>query len=163
MCRRRSVPGLQIVNTGNSQNFSIINGAMSSTVTVTFSVTARQRGRVHHSGADGGCERPAAFHPAAEIDRDQGQRAVRRRRQFRQRSRVPETVVVRKKKIYVGESAGRAAGTFFRDDVQNFGNFQLTSTPADGFSAGKIAEVQNQRRRVQVGNRIYTVIPSPSR
>src|SRR5208283_5008464 len=39
-----SVPGLQIVNTGNSQNFSIINGAMSSTVTVAFSVTARQPG-----------------------------------------------------------------------------------------------------------------------
>ena len=48
---------------------------------------------------------------------------------------------------------------YLRDDVQNFGNFQFTSSPADGFSAGKIVELQNQRRRVQVGNRVYTVIP----
>ena len=35
----------------------------------------------------------------------------------------------------------------------------MTSSPTDGFSAGKTAELQNQRRRVQVGNRVYTVIP----
>ena len=39
-----NVPGLQITQTGTSQNMSFINGAMSSTVTVTFSVTARQAG-----------------------------------------------------------------------------------------------------------------------
>ena len=38
------VPGLQFTQTGTSQNVSFINGAMSSTVTVTFSVTAPQRG-----------------------------------------------------------------------------------------------------------------------
>jgi len=35
----------------------------------------------------------------------------------------------------------------------------LTSAPTDGFSAGKIAELQSQRRRVQVGSRFYTIIP----
>src|SRR5690349_2434528 len=39
-----NVPGLQITQIGNSQNFSIVNGAMSSTITVTFSVTAQQPG-----------------------------------------------------------------------------------------------------------------------
>src|SRR5471030_917991 len=39
-----SVPGLQITQTGTSQNVSFVNGAMSSAVTVTFSVTARQAG-----------------------------------------------------------------------------------------------------------------------
>jgi hypothetical protein len=48
---------------------------------------------------------------------------------------------------------------YLRDDVQNFGNFQLTSSAADGFTPGKIVELQNQRRRLQVGNRIYTIIP----
>ncbi len=64
-----------------------------------------------------------------------------------------------KPKIYVGESAVARLDLYLRDDVQNFGNFQLTSSPADGFSAGKAVELQNQRRRVQVGNRVYTVIP----
>src|SRR5450759_2553955 len=39
-----NVPGLQIVNAGNSQNFSILNGQMSSTVTVTYSITPRKNG-----------------------------------------------------------------------------------------------------------------------
>ena len=38
------VPGLQFSQVGNSQNFSIVNGAMSSTVTVTFSVTPQRSG-----------------------------------------------------------------------------------------------------------------------
>jgi hypothetical protein len=62
-------------------------------------------------------------------------------------------------KIYVGESAMARLDLYLRDDVQNFGNFQLTSSPADGFNAGQVAELQNQRRRVQIGNRVYTVIP----
>jgi hypothetical protein len=62
-------------------------------------------------------------------------------------------------KVYVGESAVARLELYLRDDVQNFGNFQITSSSADGFSAGKLVELQNQRRRVQVGNHIYTVIP----
>ena len=43
-CPDANVPGLQIVQTGSSQNVSFINGPMSSTVTVSFQVTARQTG-----------------------------------------------------------------------------------------------------------------------
>ena len=64
-----------------------------------------------------------------------------------------------KNKIYVGEPLVGRLELYLRDDVQNFGNFQLTGSPTDGFSSGKTAELQNQRRRVQVGNRVYTVIP----
>ena len=64
-----------------------------------------------------------------------------------------------KPKIYTGESALARLELYLRDDVQNFGNFQLTGSPTDGFSAGKTVELQNQRRRAQVGNRAYTVIP----
>jgi hypothetical protein len=64
-----------------------------------------------------------------------------------------------KKKIYVGESAGAHLDLYLRDDVQNFGNFQLTGSSTEGFSAGKMVEAQNQRRRVQIGNRVYTIIP----
>ena len=38
------VPGLEITQTGTSQNVSFVNGAMSSTFTITFSVAARQPG-----------------------------------------------------------------------------------------------------------------------
>ena len=43
-----------------------------------------------------------------------------------------------------------------RDDVQNFGNFQFTSQPADGFTSTKCCKAQ---QRAQIGNHIYTVIP----
>ena len=86
-----SVPGLQIVNTGNSQNFSIINGAMSSTVTVTFSVTARQPGEFTIPALKADVNGQQLSSQAAQTDRDHSQRAVRRRCQFRQRSRVSET------------------------------------------------------------------------
>ena len=115
------------------------------------------RRRIHHSRDAGEYERPAVCFLAAQIDRVEGQRAVRRRRQFRQRSRVPE-IYFPKNKIYVGEPAVARLELYLRDDVQNFGNFQLTGAPTDGFSAGK-TPMQNQRRRVQVGNRVYTVIP----
>jgi hypothetical protein len=64
-----------------------------------------------------------------------------------------------KNKVYVGEPAVGQLDLYLRDDVQNFGNFQLTGTPTDGFSPGKITERPNQRRRAQVGNRVYMVIP----
>ncbi|MGA2853699.1 MAG: BatD family protein [Verrucomicrobiota bacterium] len=152
------VPGLQFVNTGNSQNFSIINGAMSSTVTVTFSVTARQAGvfTIPALTADVSGQRlsttplkltvTTASAPSAAAINSGSEVAILK-------------FVFPKSKIYVGEPGVGRLDLYLRDDVQNFGNFQLTSSPADGFSAGKAAELQNQRRRVQVGNRVYTVIP----
>ena len=153
-----SVPGLQFVNTGNSQNFSIINGAMSSTVTVTFSVTARQAGEFTI--------------PALAADVIGQQLSTTPLKLTVTTAAAPTAAAVSsgnevaflkltfpKPKIYVGESAVALLELYLRDDVQNFGNFQLTSSPADGFSTGKTAELQNQRRRVQVGSRVYTVLP----
>ncbi len=37
-----NVPGLLFTQTGTSQNVSFVNGAMSSTVTINFTVTARR-------------------------------------------------------------------------------------------------------------------------
>jgi hypothetical protein len=44
-----------------------------------------------------------------------------------------------------------------RDDVRNFGNFQFTGRPADGFTIGKMVQGPNQR--AQIGSHVYTVIP----
>ncbi|HEY5234212.1 MAG TPA: BatD family protein [Verrucomicrobiae bacterium] len=61
------------------------------------------------------------------------------------------------KKVYVGQMLTAQLQVCLRDDVQDFGNFQFTSQPADGFTINKMAQGQNQRE--QIGNRIYTVIP----
>ncbi len=67
-------------------------------------------------------------------------------------------LVVPHEKVYSGPDLpviGRVE-LYLRDDVQNFGNFQFTGTPAEGFSVGKM--VEGQRSRAQIGNRVYTVI-----
>jgi hypothetical protein len=61
------------------------------------------------------------------------------------------------KEVYPGEVLAARLDVYLRDDVQNFGNFQFTGTPANGFTVGKM--VQSPKQRVQIGNRIYTDIP----
>ena len=153
-----NVPGLQIVQTGTAQNMSLINGTMSSTLTVTFSVTARQAG---------------VFTIPALTANVNGQRlSTAPLRLMVTAASAPSAASVNsgsevafmklafpKNKVYVGEPAVARLELYLRDDVQNLSNFQLTSSPTDGFSAGKTTELQNQRRRAQVGNHIFTIVP----
>jgi len=154
------VAGLQFAQTGNSQNFSYINGAMSSTVTVTFTVNAQRAGEftIPALTAEVGGQRlstaplklivsKAAAPSAAAVS--SGQEAAFLKAVF------PKN----KAYVYVGEPVVAQLELYLRDDVQNFGNFQLNSAVTDGFSPGKTTELQGQRRRVQIGNRIYTIIP----
>ena len=153
-----SVPGLQITQAGTSQNMSIINGAMSSTVTVSFSVTPQREGEFTI--------------PALTADVGGQQLSTAPLKLVARRASAPSAAAVNsgnevaflkfnfpKQKIYAGESVVARLELYLRDDVQNFGNFQITGSTTDGFSAGKTVELQNQRRRVQVGNRVYTEIP----
>jgi BatD DUF11 like domain len=152
------VSGLQITQAGTSQNMSIINGVMSSTVTVSFNVTPQREGEYTI--------------PALTADVGGQQLSTAPLKLVVSRASAPSAAAVNsgnevaflkfnfpKQKIYVGECVVAQLQLYLRDDVQNFGNFQITSSPTDGFSAGKTAELQNQRRRVQVGNRVYTQIP----
>ena len=152
------VPGLQFNQVGNSQNFSIVNGTMSSTVTVTFSVTPQRTGEF--------------IIPALTADVGGRQLATEPLKLVVSQASAPSAAAVNsgtevaflkfsfpKPKVYTGESVVGRLELYLRDDVQNFGNFQLTGASTDGFSAGKTVELQNQRRRVQVGNRVYTEIP----
>jgi len=153
-----NVPGLQITQAGTSQNVSWINGTMSSTVTVAFSVTARQAG--------------VFTIPALTADVNGQQLSTAPLRLVVTKASAPSAAAVNSgneaaflklvfppQKVYVGESAVARLELYLRDDVQNFGNFHLTSSPTDGFSAGKTAELQNQRHRVRIGNHVYTLIP----
>ena len=153
-----AVAGLRFQYVGPSSSFSFINGRTSSSITYNYIVSPQRDGKF--------------VIPQMRVDVN-GQ----------QLSSSPITLTVLKvnapsaadvnsgtevaflklsfpnSKVYVGESTMARLDLYLRDDVQNFGNFQLTSSPANGFSVGKAVELQNQRRRVQVGNRVYTVIP----
>ena len=153
-----SVPGLQIAQAGTSQNMSWINGAMSTTVTVSFSVTPQRAGEFTI--------------PALTADVNGQQLSTAPLKLIVHRANAPSAAAVNsgnevaflklnfpKQKVYAGETVVARLALYLRDDVQNFGNFQITSSPTDGFSAGKTVELQNQRRRVQIGNRVFTEIP----
>ena len=151
-----NVPGLQISQAGTSQNVSWVNGAMNSTVTVAFSVTPQRAGDF--------------VIPAMTIDLN-GQRLTSQPLQLRvvQPSAASAAQVesgsqvafmkltLPASRIYAGETTAANLEIYLRDDVQNFGNLQFTSTPVDGFVLGKNAS--GQRYRKQIGNRVYTVIP----
>ena len=152
------VNGLQITQAGTSQFVNVVNGAMSATVTVNFSVTPQMAGQFTI--------------PALAADVGGQQLSTAPLKLIVSKASAPSAAAVNsgnevaflkfnfpKQKVYVGECAVAQLQLYLRDDVQNFGNFQITSSPTDGFSAGKTAELQNQRRRLQVGNRVYTEIP----
>ncbi|HEX3856325.1 MAG TPA: BatD family protein, partial [Verrucomicrobiae bacterium] len=150
------VPGLQITQTGTSQNVSFVNGAMSSAVTVTFSVTARQAGEFTI--------------PALTADVNGQQLSTTPLKLTVLKADAPAAAAINsgneiafmklslpQKKVYVGQMLTAQLQVCLRDDVQNFGNFQFTGQPANGFTISKMT--QGQQQRAQVGNHIYTVIP----
>ncbi|MGO8766641.1 MAG: BatD family protein [Limisphaerales bacterium] len=150
------VPGLQIVNSGTSQNMSFINGAISSAVTVTFAVTPQRAGRF--------------VIPAMSVDINGRQFTSQPLQLTVAAASAPSTsamnsgaevafmkLILPEKKVYVGETLAAEAQIYLRDDVQQIANFQMTSTPADGFIIGKSAE--GTRFTAQLGGRVYRVIP----
>jgi len=152
------IPGLKSGYVGNQSMNLNINGVASSIVTYTYVVTPAKSGEftipVVASDANGNSISATPLKltvttvsaPTAAAVNSGNEAAFLK-------------LTFPKPKIYVGESVVAQLDIYLRDDVQNFGNFQLTSSPADGFTPGKIVEFQNQRRRVQVGNRVYTIIP----
>jgi hypothetical protein len=151
-----NVAGLQITYVGPSSQFSYINGETKSTVTYNFTLTPRQAGdfTIPPLAADVGGQRlsssplslkvlPPNSPPAAAVNSGSEVAFMR--------LTLPE------KEVYPGEVLAARLDVYLRDDVQNFGNFQFTGTPANGFTVGKMA--QSSKQRVQIGNRIYTDIP----
>ena len=151
-----AVPGLQISQIGTSQSVNIVNGAMSSTVTVTFSVTAQHDGEfvIPPMTADVNGQlltseplkltvQKAASPSAAAVNSGSEVAFMK--------------LLLPQKKIYVGQVLTAQLQIYLRDDVQNFGNFQPAAMPADGFIVGRSA--QGGRYRTQIGNHGYTVIP----
>jgi hypothetical protein len=151
-----NVPDLQISYVGPSSQFSFINGQTKSTVTHNFTLTPQQTGEfvipsltanvngqnlssqpLKLSVRPANTPSPAAVNSGSEI--------------AFMKMTLPE------KTVYPGEVVTADLKIYLRDDVQNFANFQFISTPADGFTVGKIA--QQSIQRAQLGNHVYTVVP----
>jgi len=152
------IPGLSFGYVGNQSMNLNINGVASSIVTFTYAVTSAKTGEFTI--------------PIVATDMSGNTISATPLKLTVAKVNAPSAAVVNsgsevaflkfvspKNKFFVGEPMVGQLDLYLRDDVQNFGNFQLTSAPIDGFSSGKITELQNQRRRVQVGNRVYTIIP----
>jgi BatD DUF11 like domain len=150
------IPGLQISYVGPSSQFSFINGQTSSTVTHNFTVTPRQVGEFTI--------------PALTADVDGQQLTSQPITLTVTQPETPTTtavdsgsqiafmkVALPEKKLYPGEVIAAQLRIYLRDDVQNFGNFQFTAMPADGFTVGKM--VQGSTQQTQIGNHNYSVIP----
>jgi BatD DUF11 like domain len=150
------IPGLQISYVGPSSQFSFINGRTSSTVIHHFTVTPQRTGNFVIPALNAEVDGvrltsqplrlrvvPPSAASASQIDSG-SQIAF-------MKLTMPED------KVYTGEIITANLEIYLRDDVRNFGNFQFTATPADGFTMGKMSE--GQGRRVQIGNHVYTVMP----
>ena len=150
------VPGLQIVSAGNSQNFSIVNGQMSSTVTVTFSISPRKTGEFVIPAMTVDVNGQALTSQPLKLAVTQPNAPTAAEVSSGSQSAFMKLALPRQA-VYDGEVLPARLDVYLRDDVQNFGNFQFTATPADGFAVGKMA--QGNRQQVQIGNRVYTDIP----
>ena len=151
------VLGLQFQYAGPSSSFKFDNGQSSTVVTFNYIVTAQHEGEFNIPGLQikaGGqtlssqplkivVTKPSAPSVADEVA-----------------GKDPAflKLSVKESKVYVGQPMVAQLELYLRDDVQNFA-FQVTGAPADGFNVGKIAEPQGMRRREQIGNHVYTVIP----
>ena len=154
-----NVPGLQIQYVGPSTAFSYINGQTTSSTTFNYLVVAQHEGEFTIPGLSVTVNGQALA--CGPLKLTVGKVSAP----------PPEAVSsgnelaflklnFSKSKMYVGESAVCRLELYLRDDIVGLNGFQITSTAADGFSAGKLTELpENQRRRAQIGNRIYTIIP----
>jgi hypothetical protein len=152
------VPGLDFTQTGTSQSVNIVNSEMSTTVTVNFTVTARQAGNFtipaltanvngqQLSAAPLKITVTRASAPST-ADMNSGNEVA-----FMKLS-MPQT------RFYVGQPVVAQLQIYLRDDVQNLIGFQLNNLNMDGFNPGKTVDLLNDRHRAQVGNRVYNVIP----
>ena len=151
-----NVAGLDFSNPVSTQNSSDINGVMSFTVTISYAVIPHQAGgfTIPPMTTQIGGQRftSRAIHLTVLKNDAPNEQEIN--------SGLEPAfmkLVMPSKQVYVGEAVTSELDIYLRDDVQNYGNLQFTSTPTEGFSLGKTAE--GRRFRAQVGSRVYTVIP----
>ncbi len=150
------VPGLQIDQAGQSENVSIVNRAISSTLTVTFVVTPQRAGEFTLPALAATLNNQPFSTRPVKLTVTKGSApsaaAVKAGNEM-----AFLKLVLPKTRLYVGESLAGRLELYLRDDIQNFGNFRLSALSAEGFSVGKI--IEGPHGRVQIGSHAFTVIP----
>lgn len=150
------VAGLQFSYNGPSSQFSFVNGQTTTKITHNYTITPRQVGEftIPALSATLGNQKlttqpvqlkvlkPGAPPPEAVAAGTQPAFL---------RLQLPKT------NLYLGEVIVGEYQLYLRDGVQGINQFQFTSTPTEGITIGKMTETQ--RRRVQIGNTGYTMIP----
>ena len=152
------IPNLQINYVGPPVEQTIsINGQVSSSVTFRFGVAPRQAGdyKIPAITANVAGQRMVSSPlilkvlkpnaPSADAVNSGTQPAFLK-------------LTLPKKEVYLGEVITAELQFYFRQGVQLASQPQLTATPAEGFTIGKIAA--GQQRQVQVGNTVYTMLPA---
>ena len=151
-----SSPNLQITSQGTSQNFTMVNGATTISKSESYGLTPTQPGEY--------------VIPAMRCEID-GRIFTSQPLRLRATKPVPAPtdiaeassqlafmrLVLPKQEACVGEPLVVTLELYFQNGVQNFGNFQITSQPAEGFNVG--AKMQGQNHRAQIGNTSWTVVP----
>ena len=150
------VPGLDITYAGNSQSFSMVNGAMTASVTVTYSVTARRTGQFTIPALQADVAGQTLTTQPLTLTVLQADAPTRS--DINSGNEVAfMSLAMPPGRVYLGQQLTAQLRIYLRDDVENFGNFEFTSQDADGFILGKSA--QGGKSRARVGNHVYTVIP----
>ena len=150
------IPNLQIAYVGPSSQFSFINGQVSSSVTHNFTVIPRQPGDYTI---------PAL---TAQVGRERLSTKALTLKVLKATAPPPEAIAsgsqiaflrlaLPRKEVYVGETFTAQLQIYLSSQVQRISQPQINPFPAGGFNIGKM--VGAQRRRVQIGNGVYTVIP----
>lgn len=150
-----SVAGLQMAYNGPSSQISFVYGQTTSKITHNYTITPRQVGEftIPALSVTLGKEKlttqpvrlkvlkPGAPPPEAVASGSQPAFL---------RLQLPKT------NLFLGEAITGEFQLYVREGV-GAGQFQFTGNPTDGVTLGKMAELQ--RRRVQVGNAVYVIIP----
>lgn len=152
-----NIPGLNITYVGPSSQFSFVNGQTSSTVTHHFTVTATRPGVYTIPGLSINVDGTTLSSQPLKLTVAQPQAPSAASINSGSQVAFAKVILPNKDHLYMGEVTSAELEIWLRDDVQNFGNLQLTAMPADGFNVGKLTE--RPRHRTQLGNRVYTVIP----
>ena len=147
---------LQVTEVGTSSQFRIVNGSSSSSVIHNFRLTPRQPGdyAIPAFTVDVGGEKltsqPVTLrvlepHAASAAAINSGSELAFLK------------LILPRKEVYVGETFTAQLQLHLLNRIQNVDQVQLTAFPADGFTVGKM--IEGERRQVQIGNAIYTLVP----
>jgi hypothetical protein len=152
----QGIPNLQITEGGTSTQFKLFNGQSSSSVTHTFRLTPRQPGdyMIPAITVNVGGEQLRSQPVTLKVLKPSAASA----QAINSGTELAFLkLVLPRKEVFVGETFTAQLQLCILNRVQWAGQIQLTAFPADGFNVGKM--VEGQKRQVQIGSGVYTVIP----